>query len=134
MSCLSRAAARALHTHVCTRSLSSAASRASPTSQPAALFLQCLRGGSPGGRRQPVAVAGSVSSISRGAAHVHTHVCTRVFSSTAAPGGGQHLPTTMSYLRDLRSGNEVHLVGTAHVSKVGQHQNPRVEQAPGFSA
>ena len=40
-----------------------------------------------------------------------------------------NLPGTMSYLRDLRTGNEVYLIGTAHVSKKSAEEVRDVIQA-----
>ena len=40
-----------------------------------------------------------------------------------------NIPGTMSYLRDLRTGNEVYLIGTAHVSKKSAEEVRDVIQA-----
>ena len=109
MSCVSRASACALR--MCTRSLSSTASPSLP-------IISAARYGTPEGKRDVGHGASSVSCTSWAAARaVRTHMPTRYISSTASPDG-QHLPATMSYLRDTRSGNEIYLVGTAHVSKL----------------
>ena len=107
MSCVPRASACALR--LCTRSLSSTAPASLPT-------ISAARYGTPEGRRDVGRGGSSVSCTSRAAAAaraVRTHTSTRYILSTAFPDG-QPLPAMTSYLKDLRSGNEIFLVGTAH--------------------
>ena len=51
------------------------------------------------------------------AARVATRYAARVLKRRALSVASSPVPETMSYLRDLRSGSEVFLVGTAHISR-----------------
>ena len=46
-----------------------------------------------------------------------TRAACRAFGRRALSAATSPVPETMSYLRDLRSGSEVYLVGTAHISR-----------------
>ena len=46
-----------------------------------------------------------------------TRAACRAYGRRALSAATSPVPETMSYLRDLRSGSEVYLVGTAHISK-----------------